>query len=206
MNSPLYLASQSLSRQQLLTLAGISFKLASHTSDECISLPEASFTEQVRAIALDKMACVELPVEAQDYDDVFVMTADTLVRTAATKDVLGKPVDKQHAHEMLALLRDQPAQVVTATCIEKRSWQDGAWQSKERKVIVTDSTVEFVIPEDHVDLFLEREQGALSAAGCAVIENFGLSFLKTINGSFTSVLGLPLYEVRTILASMKFFN
>jgi len=56
------------------------------------------------------------------------------------------------------------------------------------------------------DYYLEQIPHAINACGAGIIEDFGLNFLKTVNGSFTAILGLPLFELRKALTTMGFFN
>jgi len=203
--SPLYLASQSLSRQELLRLAGIPFELISHTSDECVVGP-ADFEGHVQAVARDKMSCTTLPESAKTYDQVFVMTADTLVQTCDTKELLGKPTDRDDARRMLTLLHREDARVVTAVCLAKQAWRNNAWQLLGQQECCVGANISFKVEPHEIETYLAQEPHALHAAGSAVIERVGLRHLKSLDGSFTAVLGLPLYQVSALLDAMGFFN
>jgi septum formation protein len=112
----LYLASQSPARKRLLEIAQIPHEVIGHESDECgIELSE-SFEEYVLAIARHKMENAILPkVEGE----IFVLTADTLVQTMGSKEVLGKPANLEDAKRMLGLLREGPAELITGCCLAR---------------------------------------------------------------------------------------
>jgi septum formation protein len=200
----LYLASQSPSRQNLLKIAGIPFYLASHASDECSVPILDDFYKYALAIAQDKMRHVQLPEQACYNDQVFVLTADTIVKIVDSDLIFGKPEDKQDAVRMLRAMQKRPAEVATGCCIEKRQWKDEAWKTLERREFFASAIIEFVVNDDEIeDLFIKMPL-SLHAAGAAIIEEYGMNHLKTISGSFTAVLGLPLFEVRQVLREMKF--
>jgi len=135
---------------------------------------------------------------------IFVLTADTLIRATLSNQVLGKPRDINHARDMIGLLRREPAEVVTGCCLEKRIYENGAWQLQDTISWTTSSIAEFIIDEAMVEQYFEKVPFFLNiAAGCAV-EGYGQSFLKSVNGSYTGILGLPLFELRQALKKLDF--
>ena len=104
----LYLGSQSQPRQNLLKLAGIKFKVLEHKSSECVVEPSDDFEKYVISIAIDKMQQLDfthLDVAHLDVmhldvarvqssqikeNKIFVLTADTLIKTDKTNQILGK--------------------------------------------------------------------------------------------------------------------
>lgn len=199
----LYLASQSQSRKKLLTLAQIPFVVIEHKSDECgIEITE-DFEKYVMAIAKHKMEQVVIPKEIKEKI-IFVLSADTLIRTAKTKVMLGKPENKKDAERMISLLRNEPAELITACCLDKKENFNGSWKTIVEKHWTTPATLTFSIEPEMVDKYFEEEPGALKACGAGVVEGFGLNFLKSMTGSFTSVLGLPLFELRQALKELGF--
>src|SRR5579862_3230480 len=147
----IYLASQSASRKQLLDLADISYKTISHTSDEIETDTSPEFSKRVLAIAQGKMKTIISP----DYHDhvgqharpIFILTADTLIRSTKSNQVLSKPRDIHQAREMIGILRDEPAEVVTGCCLEKRIYENGVWHVIEHVSWTTSSIAEFIIDE-----------------------------------------------------------
>lgn len=201
----LYLGSQSKSRQKLLEETGYSYQILDHKSDEESVKIKDDFYEYVLDIAQHKMDCVVLPEYSESTGDtIFVLTADTLVRTKDTHHVFGKPRDRKHAKEMLRKYQEEPAEIVTGCCIQKKVWQDDAWKAEGKKSWTTVSFVELFIDEDDLDVFLEGAPHALCAAGSAIIELYGQNFCKAIQGSYSSIIGLPMFEVRQALKELCF--
>jgi len=203
-NHSLYLASQSSSRHDLLRLADIPFQVVLHASNEKNDASIDDFGDYVMVIAQDKMAKVVIPESARAHKEIFVMTADTLVKTSKTNKILGKPANQQEAQVMLELSCKEPVEVVTAVCIEKRMWQENEWDVLKTKTILSRSHIEFCVPRDQRADYLAKEPAAMVASGAAVIEGYGLVFLKSIQGSFTGVQGLPIFEVQQALKDLGF--
>ena len=204
-HEPLYLLSQSLSRKELLRRAGIHFISMSHMSQEVVEVSVDPFQAYVKAIAVDKMNGVTLPSGTLIGQKAFVLTADTLVCTTITKNILGKPDDIHDARRMIALLRDESAIVITGVCIRKYTWES-SWVLEKQSLFHSETEVEFVVPESEVAWYFEQEPHAFKAAGATVIENVGICYLKHIKGSFSGVLGLPLDQTLAALRELGFFN
>lgn len=203
----LYLGSQSEPRQNLLKLADIDFKVLTHKSSECVIEPSDDFEKYVIAIACDKMQYLQLPEVKEPK--IFVLTADTLIKTTHTNpilgtQILGKPKDLEHAKEMLRSIRNQPVDVLTGCCLQVMNAAGQHWEIEKRQCWATGAQVEFSIDEESLDLYFKKEPWALHACGAGVIEGIGQAFLKNINGSYTAVLGLPLFELRQALKKIGF--
>jgi len=203
MGNKLYLGSQSKARQKLLEIASIDYEVIEHKSDECGVRPSSTFADYVLAISEHKMEHIELPAPTAQ-EPIFVLTADTLMQTAKTKKILGKPQDKDHAKEMIASYRNEMIELVTACCLEKKEFLENGWHTIASKHWTTPATLEFSVDENLVDLYLEKMPHAMNACGAGIIEGFGFNFLKSVSGSFTAVLGLPLYELRQALKDIGF--
>lgn len=200
-----YLGSQSKSRRQLLDSVGIDYHLLSHNSDEQIAHEQADFGEYVKAIAQAKMESLVLPEPGDvDHDYLFILTADTLIKAIDDGQILGKPRDTEHAYAMIAHLAKTPSLVVTGCCIKKVVKNERGWKTVDERCWSTATEVEFFIPESFRDFYFEQSPHALYACGGGVIEGVGQLFVKRINGCYSSVLGLPLYELRQALLSMGF--
>jgi len=204
MKNILYLGSKSESRQKLLDLAEITYKVVGHTADECSVNLKHEFEEYVLDIAKHKMQHVKLP-EAQENDTAFFLTADTLVQTEKTKTILGKPEDIKDAIRMVKISNQEPVKVTTACCLEKKTYVDGNWKVVNQRHWTTSAIIEFYIEEDLINKYFEKLPLALKGCGAEIVDDYGLNFLKSINGSFTTVMGLPLFELRQKLRELEFF-
>ncbi len=202
----LYLGSQSASRQKLLRDAGIEFQVVPQNSDEQVDARELDFFGHVLAIAQHKMQHILLPLP-QDVgqDFLFVLTADSLVRTVHSNEVFGKPRDYEHAKQMLRTMYGHQIEVATGCCVEKRRWDGHHWAVESYKHWVTDALVEFWVAEHELDDYCNRHPQVLTSAGAGILEGSGQVYFKSLHGSYTAALGLPLYQVQQALHDLGFF-
>jgi septum formation protein len=201
----LYLGSQSESRRKLLDVAGISYKMLTHASKECVAVPTDNFDDYVLSIACDKMQHLQLPdLGTVEKNYIFVLTADTLVKATQSNQIIGKPNDLEHAKSIVRLIRTQPLQILTGCCLKRFEKSEKAWIQKNSKTWVTGALVEFCVPEEDINLYFERLPGVVHASGASIIDDFGQCFLKSINGSHSAVIGLPLFELRQNLKDLGF--
>jgi septum formation protein len=204
MSNILYLGSKSYVRQKLLREAGIAIKVLGHNSDECIVKTGLGFDEYVLEVAREKMRHVVMP-HLQNNETIFILTADSLVKTQNSKQIFGKPDDIEDGKRMLRAMRDEPVVVTTGCCIHKVTCEDGNTRIVDRKEWATRATIEFCVFEDELDIYFSREPDALKSAGAGILESgYGLRFLKNINGSYSAALGLPMFEVCQTLKAMGF--
>ena len=201
----LYLGSQSKSRRSLLTEAQIPHVVLEHTSNEQLETMPKDFVDQVKAIAQQKMTMVRLPDVATVMTDyMFVLTADSLVRTATTKQILGKPKDLDDARRMLALLRVELIDVASGCCLEKKIKSKFGWQTAEQVTWVTQGSAEFIVEPECVEDYLKQVPDAMYSASAGILEGVGQNFFKSMIGSYTAVRGLPIFELRHELITMGF--
>lgn len=203
MKDILYLASESSQRQRLLKEVDINFKVIKHNADECAVNLKKSFDSYVLDIAKEKINHVDLPVGKEGLV-VFVLTADTLVYTSKTGTVLGKPIDIEDAKRMLRLFSIEDARVVTGCCLEKKIFQSGIWQNEAENHFTVASIVEFILEEQDFDLYFKKLPHSLKSASGGIIEGFGQRYCKSITGSHSNIMGLPLFELIQALKQMDF--
>jgi septum formation protein len=201
----IYLGSQSSARRRLLEYAKINYQVIAHGSDEILSSTPATFHEQVLAIAQHKMQTLVLPDSAVvDGEYIYALTADTLVKNTSTGQIFGKPVDHDNAVAMLISERQAPVEVLTGCCLDKLCRRNNRWIRVDTAHWVTGAIIEFFVDADAIDQYFSTFPFALQCSGAGVVEDHGLSYLKSISGSYTAVLGLPLYELRLALKKMGF--
>ena len=147
----LYLGSQSKHRQKLLTDAGIAYKELKHHSDECGVELEDSFKDYVIQIAKTKMDHLVFPDPKDvETDYVFVLTADSLVRSTQSNQIFGKAKDLDEVRSTLKILSKEPVQIMTGCCLEKRVLKDDAWILEDKIYWATDGTIELFIEEHFI--------------------------------------------------------
>ena len=177
----LILASCSPRRSELLTLAGIPFDAVSPDVDETCGL---SAGEAVAVLSARKAEAV-----GAQFPGRFVLAADTLV--AADGIPLGKPRNAEDAARMLRMLSGRTHQVYTGVSV----------RSPDGKLFTeTDcSDVTFCqVPEEEILAYV-RTGEPLDKAGAYALQGRASLWITRLEGSYSSVIGLPLYLVRRLL-------
>ncbi|MEO5570010.1 MAG: Maf family nucleotide pyrophosphatase [Bacteroidia bacterium] len=175
------LASKSPRREQLLKDAGIKFKIITKDVDE--SYPEHLRKEEVVLhLAVKK---VEAFSELMNQEKVIVITADTIV--CLGEQIIGKPVDFDHAVKILKSLSGKMHEVFTGVCISSQ---------KKKELFSVRSEVYFKsLSEDEIYFYLEHFKPYDKAGAYGIQDWIGLIGIEKINGSYHNVMGLPVKEV-----------
>ena len=196
----LYLASTSQSRQNILKVSKIPFELIKTLSDESYdaTLP---IEQIVKNIAITKMELAVLPSVTKESDIIFVLCAVTLT-VNKNSEILGKPTSYEDAVNKIKSVYGK-SKTFTAFCLDKKIAKNGKWQTLSRHLEVVSGQVEIEIEEKNFKSYFENTP-SLTCAGAICLEDFGMQFVKTINGSYTAILGLPIFEVRKALEKLEF--
>ncbi|MDP3889580.1 MAG: Maf family protein [bacterium] len=202
MKNILFLASKSYSRKMLLEQAGIVFNVVEQDVDETQCDWGLPLPQLVQDIALHKMNHIILPPGKREGQVCFVLTADTLSQDLDGK-IHGKPVDRADAIAKIKSAR-KGSRLCTAFCLDKRMWKSGRWELVQREQRCVPAEYEFVIPDEWIDIYLEKSIG-LQASNAIAIEEFGAQFLRSVHGSYTTIVGLPMFELREALSAVGFF-
>ena len=199
----LHIASSSASRKKLLENAKIPFVVIEQDADESQVDTAQELSQIVTQIALLKMAHVKMPVGKHEGDICFVLTADTLGLTT-TGRVLCKPIDRDDA---VTMLKDSRLgnRTVTGFCLRKLSWQNGAWVVIQEIVDCDEAWCVFDVSDEFVYFYLDNVP-FLSVSGAISIESIGGQFLKTVDGSYETVIGLPMFKIRQALFDLGFYR
>lgn len=200
-SNTLLLASSSASRQQLLRDAHIPFTLVTQTADETECDWNLPLPQVVANIARYKMAHVQLPAGVEG-EICYVVTADTL--SEDSKGTLsGKPKDLADAIQQIKIARDGMC-TGTAFCLDRKIYRNGTWEIDQRVERYVDAHYKFIIPDIWLDVYLKTSLG-LACSSAIDIEWYGGLFLQSVNGSYTAIVGLPLFELREALEEVGFF-
>nr|WP_314483410.1 nucleoside triphosphate pyrophosphatase [uncultured Pseudomonas sp.] len=187
--TPLYLASVSPRRRELLTQIGVPFNIASAPIDET-PMPGESAAAYVERLAKAKAAAGRASLDPATITDsgTVVLGADTAV--VLDGRILGKPESRADALDMLAQLSDREHQVLTAVALD-----DG----QRVESLCVSSTVRFrVISEHEAQRYWASGEPADKAGGYA-IQGLGAVFVTGLVGSYSAVVGLPLSETAQLL-------
>ena len=181
--NPLYLASGSPRRRELLAQIGVPFSVVSAPIDET-PLPNESAPAYVERLARAKaaagLACLEGPA--------VVLGADTAV--VLDGRILGKPESREDALAMLADLSGREHQVLTAVALT-----DG---QRVQSLSVTSHVRFRAISDDEAQRYWASGEPADKAGGYA-IQGLGAVFVTGLSGSYSAVVGLPLSETADLL-------
>ena len=176
----LILASKSPRRKYLLEQAGLTFSVIPSRFNEK-SVPMS--TPEIYVKALAEAKCNDV---SESYPQSWVIAADTIVLIDGI--ILGKPKSRQEARTMLRCLSGQTHQVFTGYSIGCRAKKKLFLESIQTDVLfknLTDEEIEWYI---HTDEPFDK-------AGAYAIQGLGTFLVKSINGSYTNVVGLPVCEV-----------
>ena len=181
--NPLYLASGSPRRRELLTQIGVPFSVVSAPIDET-PLPDESAPAYVERLARAKAAAGLASVEGT----AVVLGADTAV--VLDGRILGKPESREDALAMLADLSGREHQVLTAVALT-----DG---QRVQSLCVTSQVRFRAISDDEAQRYWASGEPADKAGGYA-IQGLGAVFVTGLSGSYSAVVGLPLSETADLL-------
>ncbi len=184
-DSFIFLASGSPRRRELLRQIGVSFRVLGADLDETVG-PGEPPSAYVSRLAQAKAG---LGWERSgDSSGVPVLAADTAV--VLDGSILGKPTGSNDAVAMLLQLSGRTHEVLTAVALRTTA---GA------QLRVSRSTVRFrVIGPDEARAYWETGEPA-DKAGAYAIQGYAAIFISDLQGSYSGVMGLPLFETAALL-------
>lgn len=180
---PLILASNSPRRREILGQAGFAFSVVASDIDE--SFPADMPLNEVPVFLSEKKARVLADINP----NAIILAADTVV--ILDQLILNKPNDKSEAREMLQLLSGKTHEVVTGITLI----------TPNETVSIADSAmVSFRSLGDwEVDWYVKGGFGLDKAGAYGVQDFIGMAGIEKMDGSFYTVMGLPIYHVFNIL-------
>ena len=181
------LASQSPRRRQLLEWAELNFEVVIVPTDETYPA-DLPIDEIPMHIARHKAIAVQSGISDENYP--VIIAADTVV--VLDGRIIGKPTTAQEAFDILSLLSGQVHQVITGVCIMGRT-----------EFMFSDTTsVEFhALTADEIWFYINNYKPFDKAGAYGIQEWIGVTGIKSINGDFYNVMGLPVSRVLQVLKS-----
>ena len=196
MSDFIYLASQSPRRSQLLTQIGVAHELLLPDSAEDAESLEAvrgreapgRYVARVTGLKLDaavaRLQRLGLPAAP-------VLCADTTV--ALSREILGKPADEADALRILRQLSGQTHRVLTAVAIQS---------GRKRVQAVSESWVQFApMTASQIKAYVASGE-PVGKAGAYGVQGRAASHIEQIRGSYSGIMGLPLFETAALLRSV----
>ncbi len=195
----IYLASRSPRRRELLAQIGVTYQmllLREHTDrgadiNEDV-LPGESPETYVRRVCEIKAVSSWRRVTERKLVQYPVLAADTTV--CIDGEILVKPADQDDARRMLRLLSGREHRVLSAVAV----------QFGETRVLdVSDSLVRFRhISDEEIAGYIASGE-PMGKAGAYAIQGRAAEFVANLNGSYSGVMGLPLYETAALLRKIR---
>ena len=229
----IYLASQSPRRAQLLDQIGVAYQLLLADSSEDAESLEALITGETPRVYVERVTQLKLEAamtrlakrfqnNPQEFVLAPVLCADTTV--ALGGKILGKPSSSEDAVHMLTQLSGQTHEVLTAVALgwtsspalsgeqianapfDSNSHNNSNSNSKTLSKTLSAlsvSTVEFAkLTRDEIERYVDSGE-PMGKAGSYGVQGKAAGFIKNIQGSYSGIMGLPLYECSQLLAQVE---
>ncbi|MDX8379115.1 MAG: nucleoside triphosphate pyrophosphatase [Gallionella sp.] len=198
--SRIYLASQSPRRRELLKQIGINFELLLFRADKRRNidvdetpLPDEAPAAYVKRLCEAKSQAGLIAVQSRKLPQLPILVADTTVTLEGK--IFGKPQDLKDAASMLRALSGREHHVLTAVAIA---------MGNRLELKLSTSTVRFVeLDEKRIHRYLQTHEYA-DKAGAYAIQGQASAFIEHIAGSYSGVMGLPLFETVQLLQHFDF--
>ena len=191
----IYLSSQSPRRRELLKQIGINFEMLLLRQDprrkldiDESPLPDEQPGAYVQRLSREKALAGWGSLRFRGLPPFPVLAADTTVTIDGL--ILGKPEDSKHASEMLQQLSGKEHQVLTAVAVA---------MNEHVEVALSTSTVRFTtLSKERIHQYLLARE-YLDKAGGYAIQGVAAAFVEHLSGSYSGVMGLPLFETVQLL-------
>lgn len=205
----IYLASQSPRRQELLKQIGVRFELLLPSKEEDAEalesvLPHEASLDYVQRVTRLKVEAAKKRMDQRHLPFTPILCADTTVAISLGSDdkrsheaheqILGKPQDDEDARHILQVLSGKTHQVHTAVAVLMK--KDG--QELVRLLVSTSNVIFKALSPSDISTYIasQEHQGKAGAYG---IQGLAACFVENIQGSFSGIMGLPLFETAQLL-------
>lgn len=188
-----YLASQSPRRSQLLAQLGVRHELLLPDADEDAEGLEAvrhneapaAYVQRVTALKLDAAVA---RLQRRGLPAAPILCSDTTV--ALGRSIYGKPADEKDAARMLRELSGTEHRVLTAVAVQHK---------RRRLLALSDSKVRFdELSRPQIQRYVATGE-PLGKAGAYAVQGRAASFISYIRGSYSGIMGLPMFETAQLL-------
>jgi len=193
----IYLASQSPRRRQLLDQLGVRHELLLPDAQEDAEalealLPRELPADYVRRVTALKLEAARARLKRLGLPAAPILCADTTV--ALGRRILGKPADADQARTMLSALSGRSHRVLTAVAVAngQRRWE-----------AISVSQVRFApLSPATIDAYIASEE-PFGKAGAYAIQSQAAGWIAQIAGSYSGIMGLPLFETAHLLRQAR---
>ena len=180
----IYLASQSPRRSQLLTQLGV---------EHVLLLPGAAPKAYVQRVTRLKLEAALKRLKARGLPAAPVLCSDTTVALGRT--IYAKPADKDDAVRMLGDLSGRTHRVLTSVAIGNAGSRVVQACSESRVTFAA-------LGDDEIRAYVDSGE-PMGKAGAYAVQGRAAAFISRISGSYTGIMGLPLFETAQLLKSLN---
>jgi septum formation protein len=197
MHDFVYLASQSPRRRQLLAQLGVRHELLLPDASEDAEALEAEIAGELALDYVERVTRAKLQAARQRWRrrglaEAPILCSDTTV--ALGRRILGKPADADEAHRTLRLLSGRTHRVITAVAVAF---------GRRSALAVNVSRVQFAaIGDDDIARYVASGE-PFGKAGAYAIQSAAAAWIGHIEGSYSGIMGLPLYETAQLLRQAR---
>jgi septum formation protein len=185
----LVLASASPRRLELLAQIGIVPDAVSP-----VDIDETPAPRELPGPLALRLACAKAEAAGASGGDAWVLAADTVV--ALGRRILGKPADESEARKFLGMLSGRRHRVYGGICII-------APGARPASRLVTTAVTFKRLERAEIDAYIATGEWR-DKAGAYGIQGYAGAFVRSLNGSYFNVVGLPLYETLSLLRGLGF--
>jgi septum formation protein len=194
----IYLASQSPRRRQLLEQLSVPYELLLPDPDDDVEALEAVLPGEAAASYVQRVTQLKLDaalkrLRIREWPTAPVLCSDTTVALGRT--VFGKPVDRSDACRMLQALSGHTHRVLTAVAVGT---------ARKRLQVLSESRVTFAaLSASGIKTYVDSGE-PLGKAGAYAVQGKAAAFIANLSGSYSGIMGLPLFETAQLLRVMGF--
>ncbi len=199
-----YLASQSPRRRQLLEQLGVQYELLlADDSEDAEALevvwPNEAPRAYVQRVTLLKLQAALARLQRRGLPLAPVLCSDTTV--ALGKTILGKPDDAKHASQILSALSGQTHRVLTSVAMGVVT-KTGVVRKQAQALSV--SNVRFApLTRSQIQSYVASGE-PMGKAGAYAVQGRAAAYIEHLSGSYSGIMGLPLFETAQLLREFGF--
>jgi septum formation protein len=197
-NKFIYLASQSPRRRQLLDQLGVRYELLLPHADEDAEaleavLPNEAPVAYVKRVTQLKLDAALTRLKSRDLPAAAILCSDTTVALGRT--IYGKPENPAGAIRMLTELSGQTHRVLTCVALGT---------PRKRLQILSESRVTFApMTLRQIQTYVATNE-PMGKAGAYAVQGRAAAFISHMSGSYSGIMGLPVFETAQLLRSFSF--
>ena len=196
----IYLSSQSPRRRELLKQIGINFEtlLLRFNSARKIDVDETPHKNElpeahVQRVCQEKVNAGWMSLQSRNLPPLPVLAADTSV--ILDGKIIGKPQDREQAAATLRALSGRQHQVLSAVAV--------AFEERIEMRLSVSKVTMATLSEERIRRYILTSE-PLDKAGAYAIQGYAAAFIQHIDGSYSGVMGLPLFETAELLQTFGY--